>query len=144
MNQATALKTPVNGSMSVNAIYRQLAFPSRPTYDGTICSTAAQGRFMSRKELEVLVCRAFALFLIAWAFDEVTYLPERLFALSHHLNQSSVLVAHDYWSSYYLIVTAFLVLRILAFFVAAALFWRCGPRVEALFSPPQQNQAALE
>jgi hypothetical protein len=99
---------------------------------------------MSRKELVLLACRAFALLLIGWAFAEVTYLPERLFALSHHLNQSSVLVAHDYWSSYYLIITAFLILRMLAFFVAAALFWRCGPRVEALFSPQQQNQAASE
>jgi len=58
------------------------------------------------------------------------------------LSQSSVLVAHDYWSSYYLIITAFLVLRMLALFLAAALFWRCGPRVEALFSPQQENQKA--
>jgi len=95
---------------------------------------------MSRKELVLLLSRAFALLLITWAFVELTYLPERLFALSHHLSQSSVLVTHDYWSSYYLIITGFLVLRMLAFFLAAALFWRCGPRVEALFSPKQENQ----
>ena len=97
---------------------------------------------MSRKEIVLLVSRAFAVLLISWAFVEVTYLPERLFALSHHMSQSSVLVVHDYWSSYYLIVTAFLVLRMLALFLAAALFWRCGPRVEALFSPQQGNQEA--
>jgi hypothetical protein len=56
---------------------------------------------MSRKEIVLLVSRAFALLLISWAFVEVTYLPERLFALSHHLNQSSVSVANDYWSRYY-------------------------------------------
>jgi hypothetical protein len=99
---------------------------------------------MSRKEIVLLVSRAFAVLLISWAFVEVTYLPERLFALSHHLSQSSVLMAHDYWSSYYLIVTAFLVLRMLALFLAAVLFWRCGPRVEALFSPQQGNQEASE
>jgi len=97
---------------------------------------------MSRKELVLLVSRAFALLLISWAIAEATYLPERLFALSHHLNQSSVLVAHDYWSTYYLIVAIFLVLRMLAMLLGAALFWRCGPGVEGLFSPVRQNQAA--
>lgn len=99
---------------------------------------------MSRKALVLLVSRAFALLLISWAFAEVTYLPERLFALTHHLSQSSVLMGHDYWSNYYLIITAFLILRVLALFLAAALFWRCGPRVEALFSPQQESQAASE
>jgi hypothetical protein len=94
--------------------------------------------------LALLASRALALFLISWAFAEVTYLPERLFALSHHLNQSSVLVAHDYWSNYYLIITVFLLLPVLGFLLAAALFWRCGSRVEALFSRQQQNQEASE
>jgi hypothetical protein len=97
---------------------------------------------MSRKELVFLVSRAFALLLISWGFVEVTYLPERLFALFHHLSQSSLLVAHDYWSSYYLIITVFLVLRMLALFLAASMFWRCGPRVEALFSRHDDNQEA--
>ena len=99
---------------------------------------------MTRKEMALLVSRAFAVLLISWAFVEVTYLPERIFALSHHLSQSSVLVAHDYWSTYYIIVTAFLVLRMLALFLAASLFWRCGPRVEALFSPQHGNQEASQ
>ena len=99
---------------------------------------------MSRKEIVLLVSRAFALLLISWAFVEVTYLPERLFALSHHLSQRSVLVVHDYWSSYYIIVTAFLVLRMLAFFLAAALFWKCGPRVGTLFSAQHGNQEASQ
>jgi hypothetical protein len=103
---------------------------------------AATGTIMSRKEIVLLVSRAFALLLISWAFVEVTYLPERLFALSHHLSQSSVFVANDYWSRYYSIITLFLVLRMLALFVAAALFWSCGPRVEALFSPQQENREA--
>jgi hypothetical protein len=97
---------------------------------------------MSRKEVVLVVSRAFALLLISSAFVEVTYLPERLFALSHHLSQTSVFVAHDYWSSYYSITTVFLVLRILALLLAAALFWRCGPRVEGLFSPQQESQGA--
>ena len=122
-------------------MFRQVAFLSRSTYD-VIHLAAATGTIMSRKEIVLLVSRAFALLLISWAFVEVTYLPERLFALSHHLSQSSVLVANDYWSRYYSIITLFLVLRMLALFVAAALFWSCGPRVEALFSPQQENREA--
>ena len=98
---------------------------------------------MSRKELVLLVSRAFALLLITWALVEVTYLPERVFALSHHLRQSSVLAtSRDYWSSYYLMLTGFNVVRMLALFFAAVLFWRCGPRVEALLSPQPANQDA--
>jgi hypothetical protein len=96
---------------------------------------------MSRKELVLLVSRAFALLLITWALVEVTYLPDRLFALFHHLSQRSVLAARDYGSTYDLILTGSTVVRMLALFLAAAVFWRCGPRVEALFSP-QGNQEA--
>jgi len=95
---------------------------------------------MSRKELVSLASRAFALLLTTWALVDLTYLPEHLFALSHHLSLRSVLATHDYWSSYYLMITAFHLVRLLALFLAAALFWRCGPRVEALFSPPQDDQ----
>jgi hypothetical protein len=95
---------------------------------------------MSRKELVLLASRAFALLLISWALVDVTYLPERLFALSHHVSQRSVLATPDYWSRYYLIITVFNVVRILALVLAAALFWRCGPRVESLFSPQQGNR----
>jgi len=95
---------------------------------------------MSRKELAFLVSRAFALLLITWALVDVTYLPERLFALSHHMSLRSALATHDYWSSYYLIITTFSLVRILTLLLAAALFWRCGPRAEALFSPLQGNQ----
>jgi len=105
---------------------------------------AAAGRNdMSKKELVLLVSRAFALLLVTWALVEVTYLPDRVLALSHHLRQSSVLAtSRDYWSSYYLILTVFSVVRMLALFFAAVLFWRCGPRVEALFSPQPGNPEA--
>jgi hypothetical protein len=95
---------------------------------------------MSRKELVSLASRAFALLLISWGLVEITYLPDRLFALSHHLSLRSALATYDYWSRYYLILTVSGVVRMIAMFLAAALFWRCGPRVEALFSPQQNNQ----
>lgn len=96
---------------------------------------------MSRKELVLLVSRAFALFLITWAFAELTYLPDRLIELVHHINGRSVLAPPDYWSSYYSILAGSTLLRIIAFFFAATLFWKCGPRIEALFSRQDDDQA---
>jgi len=98
---------------------------------------------MSKKELVLLASRAFALLLIVWAASDVTYLPERLFEFLHYVTRRSVLQQHDYLSSYYLLATALIVLRIIALFVAAAAFWKCGPRIEALFTDQQgQHEAA--
>jgi len=81
-----------------------------------------------------VVSRAFALLLITWAFVELTYLPERVFSLYRHLGQQSVLNgARDYWGAYYSLATVLLIVRLLALLIAAFAFWRCGPRVEALF-----------
>jgi hypothetical protein len=77
--------------------------------------------------------------LTTWALVDVTYLPERLFTLFHHLSQRSVLAAHDYWVTYELLLTGFTVVRILALFLAAAVFWKCGPTVETLLSPQHGN-----
>jgi hypothetical protein len=96
---------------------------------------------MSRKELVLLVSRTFALLLITWAFAEITVLPDHLFSFFHALSKRSVLATSDYSSRYYLILTAGNVLRMIAFLFAAALFWRCGPRVEALFSRSERDSS---
>jgi hypothetical protein len=132
--------------MSVMAIYHQLfAFLITVRSCASIRSTSRSSRKenMSKKDLVVLVSRAFALLLITWAFVEVTYMPERVFALSHHIRQSSVLATSlDYGTRYYLLLIVFNVVRMLALFFAALLFWRCGPRVQAIFSQQAGNQAA--
>jgi hypothetical protein len=97
---------------------------------------------MTRDELVFLFSRLFSLLLSTWALVEVSYLPERLLALSHHINERSVLATHEYWSTYYLIVTVFLAVRIVALLVAAVLFWKCGPRVQALFSQRREQTTA--
>ena len=97
---------------------------------------------MSRREVVLLVSRSLALLFVSDAFIEGTYLPERLFAFSHYVRQSSVLAGPNFSSNYYLMMTVFLVLRILGYSLAAALFWKCGPRLERLFSPPQEGQAS--
>jgi len=93
---------------------------------------------MSRKELVLVVSRTLSLLLIAWALAEMTYLPERLFSLSHHVSERSVLASEDYWTRYSVIITVFLVVRIIALFVAALMFWKCGPRVQTLFFPQSE------
>ena len=97
---------------------------------------------MSRKELVFIVSRAIALLLISWALADVSYLPERLFALTHHISQGSVLAKYDYWSSYYLVITSFLVVRVLGLILAAGSFWRCGPWEQTLFSQEHGNREA--
>jgi hypothetical protein len=96
---------------------------------------------MSRKELISVMSRWFGLLLATWAFVELTYLPERLFSLSRHLGEQSALHgAPDYWSSYYTLATVLLIIRVSALFIAAVTFWRCGPRVQALFDRAEGKQ----
>jgi hypothetical protein len=95
---------------------------------------------MSKKDAVLLVSRALAFYLICWALDNVTYLPERLFAPSHHLSQSTVLPNQDYWSRYYFLTLGVNLLRVITLFVAAAWFWRCGPKVESFFSSQREVQ----
>jgi hypothetical protein len=92
---------------------------------------------MSKKEVLLVVSRGFALLLCTWGFVELTYLPERLFSLSHHLGQQSALsIGADYWGTYYSLATALLLLRVTVLLIAAIAFWKCGPRVQALFGWP--------
>jgi len=99
---------------------------------------------MSTKQPALLVSRVLALLMIIWALYEITYVPERLFALFHYREARSALATHDYLSSYYLIVTSFLLLRIVGYLVGAVFFWKCGPRVEALLSIQQHDEESPE
>jgi len=96
---------------------------------------------MPRREMVLLVSRALALLYFISALIEVTYLPERLFSLTHYWKQNSVLLGHNYATNDYLIIATSLVLRILTYLLIATLLWRCGPRVERLFSPPEEGKA---
>lgn len=104
---------------------------------------------MSKKELVLVVGRALSLLFVAWALVDLTYLPERLFSLSHHISQRSVLVSADYWTRDYLIITSFLVVRIVALLSAALVLWKNGPQVQAVLggnevSEPTPPNRSLE
>ena len=101
-------------------------------------------RDMSKKELVLVASRAFALLLATWALVNITYLPDELFSLSHHVSLRSVLAVHDYWTCYYLMLTVSNLARIVALSSATVLFWRCGPRVEAFFSCPAGEQESSQ
>jgi hypothetical protein len=90
---------------------------------------------MTRREGLFLASRAFALYLLCWGLSDVTYLPQVLLSVKHH---SSVLLSEDYWSRYYLADLAFHILRIVALFTTAGWLYRCGPRVESYFFPPEK------
>lgn len=96
---------------------------------------------MSKRQTVLVASRVLAVLFLSTALSDLTYVPERLFSLFHYSGQSSVMLGENFTTRYYDIMIAFLLLRMLAYFSAAILFWRCGPRVVSLFSP-QENQAA--
>ena len=93
---------------------------------------------MTKTEFVRILSRLFALYLLAWALTDCTYLPQYILSLVHHLNQHIVVDA-DYWRGYYLLETASLVLRIAALSLATVYFWNAGPRVLRLFAPPDDG-----
>jgi len=96
---------------------------------------------MSRRDAVLIASRGFAIYMAVWASVEVTYLADNLHSLFHHLSQRSVLATQDYWTNYYVLRTALNVVRMLGLFLGAIFFWRCGPRVEALFAPQEAPAA---
>ena len=87
---------------------------------------------MTRKEALLLISRAIAIYLLCWAVDALTYLPERLFAFAHHASLNG-LVSENYLRNYYFVGLALLFVRIVALFALANWFYQCGPKVENLF-----------
>src|SRR5258705_1015420 len=88
---------------------------------------------MIREDVASLASRAFALLLAAWTFVEVCYLPERIVSLTHHLGQLSVLGTPDHWTTYYSVVLAFHVVRMIGLAIVGVWFCQCGPRAHWLF-----------
>jgi len=89
---------------------------------------------MSKREAVLMVSRAIAFYLFCWTLDALTYLPGRL-ALIHHWTS-------DYWHSYDMLSLEFTVLRVVALFGAAMLFYECGPRIEAFLLPANKQPDA--
>jgi hypothetical protein len=94
---------------------------------------------VTRTEFVRIVSRAIALYLLIWAMLDCTYLPQFLYSLLHHLSQGSTFANQNYWSGYYMLETASLVLRIAALSLGALYFWNAGPAILRLLSPPEKS-----
>jgi hypothetical protein len=91
---------------------------------------------MTKTEFVRILSRLFALYLLAWALTECTYLPRYIHSLVHYLNHP-IHVDTDYSKDYYLLESASLVLRIAGLSLAVLYFWNAGPTVMRLFTPKE-------
>ena len=94
---------------------------------------------MAKKDALLLVSRALALYLLCWAFSEVTYVPSLLFSLTHHMGEQSVLATADYLTDHDVLSLALLVFRLVTLFGVAAWFYTCGPSGQGYFWPDDKN-----
>jgi hypothetical protein len=88
---------------------------------------------MSQKEAVLLVSRALALYLLCWAFSELSNIPVSLFSLAHHVSQRGVLAASDYFSDYDVLSLSLRVVRIVTLLGVAAWLYTCGLSTEKFF-----------
>ena len=101
---------------------------------------------MSRKEIVILVSRAFALIQLVTALLEITYLPGRFMSLIHHVREIDTVGpsrAGDYWRMYYQLDIMSFMIRIAGLLIIAILFWHCGPWVERILSPKPEELGDL-
>jgi hypothetical protein len=89
---------------------------------------------MTREDAAIVASRSLAMRMAVWTLVELTELPEWLLSLMHHLGQQSVLGTRDYWTSYYSVVLALHVIRVLVTSLAGAWFWKGGPLPDKLFA----------
>jgi len=85
---------------------------------------------MSKAEAVLIASRALCVYFLCWAIDNLTYIPYRLHELTYH---SSVLYVNHFARVSDLILLSEFVIRAVAFFVAAGIFYKSGPRLQAFF-----------
>lgn len=86
---------------------------------------------MTRKDAALLASRALALYLFAWALNDLSYVPQTVISLRHN---ASVLYTNNYWRTYYSVALLEHLLRTIALFITAVWLYRCG---QAFFLPSQ-------
>lgn len=89
---------------------------------------------MTREEAAVVASRSLAMLMAMWTLIDLTYLPETIFSLLHHLGHQSVVGPRDYWSGYYSLLLASQGFRILLVALAGIWFWKGGPLPTKLFA----------
>jgi len=94
---------------------------------------------MTKTEFLRIASRTVALYLSIWVLVECTYLPQVLYSLMHHLSQGSAFTNQNYWTGYYKLELASLVLRIAALTLGVLFFWNPGPSILRLLSSSEER-----
>jgi hypothetical protein len=105
-------------------------------------SDPGEDEFMTRREIVVLVSRALAIIQLMSALIEITYIPDYLLNLFHHIIPLQFPFFGDYWSRYYMEALLALVARVAILLLAALLLWKCGPKIEQMLLPRDAAPAA--
>jgi hypothetical protein len=92
---------------------------------------------VTKKDLAVVASRAFAMYLIIWALSDLSYVSIDVFAAKHY----SALPG-EYLYKYHRMILYHRLAMIVALFLAAAWFYKCGPVVERFFSSSDESQGA--
>lgn len=95
---------------------------------------------MSTKEAISIVCRALAIYFLAWFLTDLTYLPDQLFSLFHYANKVRALGADTYLRDYEVMSMSFRLLRMGILFFAIQWFYRAGPSIRAYFLAPLEEE----
>jgi hypothetical protein len=96
---------------------------------------------MSKREIVVLVSRALSIIQIVTVLLEVTYLPQELLGLFHHIFPLQTPVFGDYLSRSYMEAVLALIARIAICSFAAVLLWKCGPDIERFLTPSETRNS---
>lgn len=89
---------------------------------------------MSQNDGIFLVSRLLSIYFFCWMLSDVIYLPERIFSFLHYAHEQSVLASHSYFYTLDALSVATLVLRTILWLAVSVWFFRCGPRIQALFT----------
>ena len=96
---------------------------------------------MSRKEIVLLVSRAFAAIQLVTALMEMTYLPLRLFSLYHYagfIGVPATTLPNSYAITYDQVEILSLFARIVGLLILTAVFWKCGSWIERVVFSKQE------
>ena len=85
---------------------------------------------MSKADAALIVSRAFCVYFICWGIDNLTYIPYRLHEMTYH---SSVLYVIHFSRVSDLISLSEFIVRAAALFIAAGIFYKSGPKLQAFF-----------
>jgi hypothetical protein len=103
---------------------------------------------ITRQQAVLIASRVIAIYLLFWAFDDLTLLPHVLLPVAHYMQETGSVPGANtrlpqttYFLRYYTVEVLGNILRIAVALMAAGWFYRCGPRISAFFAPGQNRLA---